>query len=73
MAGKLCDAHLVIKVDEYSRPASIVVMLGQAMLAQVKIAEVRRVLSQLDDMLRSNQIAEGTSERSGAEEEARNE
>jgi hypothetical protein len=42
-------AHLVIKVDG-KRPVSVVVMVGQTMLAEVTIDELKRVYAQIDRM-----------------------
>jgi hypothetical protein len=65
---RLCDAKLVVKVDEFSRPDKVIVMAGQHMLATVTIAEVRRVLEQIDELRK--QPTESSSERGRAEEEA---
>lgn len=68
---RLCEARLVIGVDDNHRPHRVVVMTpGQRMLAQVSIAEVRRVLAQYDQLGGEKQVAKCPAERGGTEEKS---
>ena len=65
-----CDASLVIQVDDQSRPTRVIVMAGQHMLARITIAEVKRVLEQINELSLRQQIAERPGEGGRSEEEA---